>query len=105
MGYNVGSWFGFLAARYMLRNWFLRMTADNDHIRAISNAVEESGIFLVFLLQIAPVLPYSMVCYFFGTSSITFFEYAIGTAVGVIPCIVIFVLMVMSSCCKASPSP
>lgn len=40
--------------------------------------------------QVAPLMPFSMVCYFFGTSDCAFGPYAAGTALGVVPNVVFF---------------
>lgn len=93
IGYNVGSWFGFFAARFVFRDWFMERTKHNKYIRAISAAVENNSFVVVILLQIAPVLPFSMVCYFFGTSACPFPSYVAGTAIGVIPCVTFFVFV------------
>jgi len=93
IGYNVGSWFGFVAARFMFRDWFVGQTRNNRYILAIEAAVEDNATALVILLQLAPILPYSMVCYFFGTSTCPFDSFAVGTSIGVIPCVVFFVFV------------
>eukprot|EP00613_Pedinella_sp_CCMP2098_P082322 CAMPEP_0171992236 /NCGR_PEP_ID=MMETSP0993-20121228/277838_1 /TAXON_ID=483369 /ORGANISM="non described non described, Strain CCMP2098" /LENGTH=387 /DNA_ID=CAMNT_0012645279 /DNA_START=84 /DNA_END=1248 /DNA_ORIENTATION=+ len=84
-GYNLGSWVGFVVGRYMFRSWFLSRTRGNTFVQAVRLAVRDNALVLVMLLQVAPIMPYSMVCYFFGTSDCPFSTYAGGTALGVIP--------------------
>jgi len=92
-GYNVGSWVAFFVGRYLFRDWFIKYTRKSLYMRAIHAAVKDNALVLVLLLQIAPIMPYSILCYFFGTSGCRFGTYAFGTAVGIIPCIAFFVFV------------
>ena len=47
-------------------------------------------------VQAAPVMPYSLGCFLFGSSSIPFSTFALGTAIGVCPYVLFFVLMGLS---------
>jgi membrane protein YqaA with SNARE-associated domain len=95
VGYNLGGWVGFYFGRWCFRDWLYETTRDQLYIQAIRNAIDDNSLVLVLLLQIAPIMPYSMVCYFFGASNCPFFpSYVVGTAVGVIPCVCFFVFMV-----------
>ena len=95
VGYNIGGWVGFYFGRWCFRDWLYETTRDQLYIQAIRNAIDDNSLVLVLLLQIAPIMPYSMVCYFFGASDCPFFPgYVVGTAVGVIPCVCFFVFMV-----------
>ena len=107
IGYNVGSWVGFYFGRWCFRDWLHETTKDQLYIQAIRATIDDNSLVLVLLLQIAPIMPYSMVCYFFGASNCPFFpSYVLGTAIGVIPCVLFFVFIVRvhaaSSCCFAA---
>ena len=98
LGYNLGSWVGFYFGRWCFQDWLYETTKDQLYIQAIRAAIDDNSFVLVLLLQIAPIMPYSMVCYFFGASNCPFFpSYVVGTAIGVIPCVCFFVFMVSAS--------
>ena len=54
-GYNLGSWFGFYAVRFTLREWVDSQMKNFVYYKALSNAVSERGFLLVLLLQMAPM--------------------------------------------------
>ena len=72
IGYNVGSWVGFYFGRWCFRDWLIETTKDQLHIQAIRAAVDDNSLVLVLLLQIAPIMPYSMVCYFLRGQQLPF---------------------------------
>ena len=93
VGYNVGSWFGFYAVRFMLRDWVESQVKHMVSYKALTNAVAERGFVLVLLLQMAPIMPYSLISYFFGSSEIHFGTFALATAIGSMPFVFFFTMM------------
>lgn len=92
-GYNLGSWFGFYAVRFTLREWVDSQMKNLVSYRALSNAVSERGFLLVLLLQMAPIMPYSLISYFFGSSDIHFSTFAYATSIGSVPFVFFFSMM------------
>jgi len=93
VGYNLGSYVGFFLSRHCFRDWFNARTRTNIIVQAIKGAVRKNAFILVLLIQIAPVMPYSMIGYFFGASDCPFVAFASGTALGVLPFVVFFVVI------------
>jgi uncharacterized membrane protein YdjX (TVP38/TMEM64 family) len=52
IGYNLGSWVGFVVGRHVFRRWFIRRTQGNKFVQAIRLAVRDNAFVLVVLLQV-----------------------------------------------------
>lgn len=93
LGYNIGAWFGFYAVRFTLRDWVEAQVKHMVSYKALTNAVAERGFLLVLLLQMAPIMPYSLLSYFFGSSDIRFGTFLLATAIGSMPFVFFFTMM------------
>lgn len=56
---SIGAWLAFLTARYLLRDQVARMLGDR--MRLINEVVDKDGVYYLFTLRMAPVLPYFVV--------------------------------------------
>jgi uncharacterized membrane protein YdjX (TVP38/TMEM64 family) len=55
--------------------------------------IRQGGVFYIFALRLLPLLPYGLVNFTAGLTSIRFKDYLIGTAVGTVPGILPFVML------------
>lgn len=60
---------------------------------AINSEITQGGIFYMFAIRLLPILPYGLVNFVAGLTSLTFKDYMIGTTLGVIPGILPFVMI------------
>lgn len=58
---------------------------------AIDAEIGEGGLFYIFAIRLLPILPYGLVNFAAGLTSIRFRDYAIGTALGTVPGVLPFV--------------
>ncbi|WP_414549907.1 TVP38/TMEM64 family protein [Anabaena sp. CCY 0017] len=61
--------------------------------QAIDAEVRQGGIFYMFAIRLMPILPYGLVNFAAGLTSISFKNYLIGTTLGTVPGILPFVLL------------
>ncbi|NJL56053.1 TVP38/TMEM64 family protein [bacterium] len=55
--------------------------------------LKKGGLFYIFAIRLLPILPYGLVNYTSGLTSVSFRDYAIGTALGTVPGVLPFVLL------------
>ncbi|ABA21963.1 DedA [Trichormus variabilis ATCC 29413] len=61
--------------------------------QAIDAEVKQGAVFYMFAIRLMPILPYGLVNFAAGLTSISFQDYLIGTALGTVPGILPFVLL------------
>jgi len=86
----LGSSLGFLIARYVARSAVERRIAGNEKFAAIDRAVGRSGRWIVFLLRLSPVFPFSLLNYALGLTSVRFLDY-LAASVGMLPGTLLYV--------------
>lgn len=67
---TIGESIEFLLGRFLLRKWVRELTANWSVWQALQAALQEDGWKLVILLRISPVMPFSVINYALGTSSL-----------------------------------
>lgn len=67
---QVGETVSFLLGRFLLRKWVAELTADWPMWAALNAALREDGWKLVLLLRMSPAIPFSVINYALGSSSL-----------------------------------
>jgi len=67
---QVGETVSFLLGRFLLRKWVAELTADWPMWAALNAALREDGWKLVLLLRMSPAMPFSVINYALGSSSL-----------------------------------
>jgi uncharacterized membrane protein YdjX (TVP38/TMEM64 family) len=70
-GAVIGSGLSFLVSRYVARPWVERWAASSPRFSAIDRAVAADGRRIVFLLRLTPLVPFGVLNYLLGLTSIT----------------------------------
>jgi uncharacterized membrane protein YdjX (TVP38/TMEM64 family) len=60
---------------------------------AINSEITQGGVFYMFAIRLLPIIPYGLVNFVAGLTSITVKDYIVGTSLGTIPGILPFVMM------------
>lgn len=68
---QVGETVSFLLGRFLLRKWVSELTADWPLWAALNAALREDGWKLVLLLRMSPAIPFSVINYALGSSSLS----------------------------------
>ncbi|OAY83238.1 hypothetical protein ACMD2_06590 [Ananas comosus] len=75
----------FLIARYFARERILKLVEGNKKFLAIDKAIGENGFWVVTLLRLSPLLPFSLGNYLYGLTSVKFLPYVLGSWLGMLP--------------------
>ena len=90
-GATVGQTLAFLVGRYLLRDWVEGLAKKHPKWRAVDRALLKEGWKVILLVRLAPVLPYSAMNYILSISAVEFRAYAVMSAIGIIPGVLLFV--------------
>ena len=91
IGSTLGACAAFLVGRTIARNWIAGKVARNEKFAAIDEAVAQQGFKIVLLTRLSPVFPFNMLNYAFGLTKISFWKYALGSWIGMLPGTVMYV--------------
>ena len=89
-GATLGSVSAFLIARYAARDLVERRLQESPRFAALDGALEHEGKKIVFLLRLSPLVPFNLLNYALGVSSVRFSDYLIGAA-GMLPGTLLYV--------------
>lgn len=76
---------GFVLARRIGHTWAMQRLRRHPKMAAVERVVDRAGAKVTFLVRLAPFLPYGIVSYGFGLTAIPRREFALGTALGLVP--------------------
>jgi uncharacterized membrane protein YdjX (TVP38/TMEM64 family) len=82
---TAGAAMAFLIGRYLAGEWLRKLTNRRLLLRAVESAVTEGGWRFVGLVRLSPLLPFSLLNYYFGITRISFRQYLSGTLLGILP--------------------
>ena len=91
IGSTLGACAAFLVGRTVARNWIAGKVARNKKFAAIDEAVAQQGFKIVLLTRLSPVFPFNLLNYAFGLTKISFWKYALGSWLGMIPGTIMYV--------------
>lgn len=81
----AGATLAFLLARSLARDWARERVASRPSFAAIDRAVERRGFRTVLLLRLSPVLPFNLLNYALGLTSVRLRDYVAASALGMFP--------------------
>ncbi len=90
-GGTVGACAAYWIGRLLARDWMARRIARSRQFTALDNAVDEHGLTVVILSRLSPIAPYVLLNYAFGLTKVSFWKYVLGTILGVMPAMVMYV--------------
>jgi len=89
----AGATLAFLIARYFARDWVTRRLKKYPQAVAIDRAIEKNGFKAVVLLRLQPVLPFNILNYALGLTSIRLRDYMLASWIGMFPATVLYVYL------------
>jgi uncharacterized membrane protein YdjX (TVP38/TMEM64 family) len=89
----AGACLAFLIARHLARDWVARRLKKYPQAAAIDRAIEKNGFKVVVLLRLQPVIPFNMLNYALGLTSIRLRDYALASWIGMLPATVLYVYL------------
>jgi uncharacterized membrane protein YdjX (TVP38/TMEM64 family) len=92
VGATLGACAAFLLARGFARGWVEHRIAGNPRFAAIDRAIGAQGLWIVFLLRLSPLFPFSLGNYALGLTRVRFRDYALACA-GMLPWTFVYVYL------------
>jgi uncharacterized membrane protein YdjX (TVP38/TMEM64 family) len=89
----AGATLAFLIARYLARDWVTRRIKKYPQAAAMDRAIEKNGLKAVVLLRLQPVLPFNILNYALGLTSIRLRDYMLASWIGMFPATVLYVYL------------
>ena len=90
---TLGACAAFLVGRTAAREWVAEKMTNNERFAAIDSAIGQQAFKLILLMRLSPVFPYNFLNYALGLTKASFRHYALGTALGMIPGILMYVYL------------
>jgi uncharacterized membrane protein YdjX (TVP38/TMEM64 family) len=85
IGSVVGATIAFLVGRNLAREWVAAKVADSPRFRSLDRAVEREGLKLVLLVRLSPILPFNLLNYALGLTSVRLRDFVFGSWIGMLP--------------------
>ncbi len=89
----VGFAAAFLLGRSLARPWIESWVSQRPKFVAIDKAIQQTGLMLVILTRLAMILPYNLLNYSLGLTAVRLRDYLMGSAIGMVPGIFLFVFI------------
>lgn len=90
---TLGASAAFLVGRYLVRDWVARTIAANPKLQALDATVTREGWMIVLLMRLSPVIPFNLLNYAFGATRVSLRDYALASAVGMLPGTMVYVYL------------
>jgi len=85
LGNSIGAAISFALSRWLGQRWFRRRLSRNPTLKILEPAVEWEGWKIIFLSQLHPFFPTSLLNYLYGLTRIRFRTYMLWTSIGRAP--------------------
>src|SRR5438477_5508993 len=85
LGNSIGAAVSFALSRWLGQRWLSRKLSRNPTLRVLEPAVEREGWKIIFLSQLHPLFPTSLLNYLYGLTRIRFRTYMLWTSIGRAP--------------------
>jgi uncharacterized membrane protein YdjX (TVP38/TMEM64 family) len=89
----TGATLAALLGRTLLRGWVEAKVSERPKIRALDQAIGREGFKMVMLLRLSPVLPFTLLNYALGITSVPLGTYVLASAIGMFPGTVAYVYL------------
>ncbi|KAL9662836.1 hypothetical protein QQ045_027671 [Rhodiola kirilowii] len=85
IGATIGATAAFLLGRTIGRSYVISKLKDYPKFQAVAIAIQRSGFKIVFLLRLAPLLPFNMLNYLLSVTPVNIGEYMLASWFGMMP--------------------
>jgi uncharacterized membrane protein YdjX (TVP38/TMEM64 family) len=89
----AGATLAFLVGRFVARDWVVQRVAANPKFAAVDEAIGERGFYIVFLLRLSPVFPFTLLNYALGLTRVKLRDYVLASFVGMLPATFLYVYL------------
>jgi uncharacterized membrane protein YdjX (TVP38/TMEM64 family) len=81
----VGATLAFLVGRFLARGWVAQRIAAKPKFAAIDEAIGARGFYIVFLIRLSPVFPFTLLNYALGLTRVKLRDYVLASFIGMLP--------------------
>jgi uncharacterized membrane protein YdjX (TVP38/TMEM64 family) len=89
----VGAQAAFEFGRWVARPWVRKKVADNRRMHAIEAALQDEAFVIVVLTRLSLILPFNLLNYAYGATSVRATTHLLATAIGMLPAIALYVYL------------
>ncbi len=93
VGTTVGAQFAFLTGRWGARHWVERRVSGNQRLQAIEQGLREEAFLIVVLTRLSLIIPFNVLNYAYGITSVTTRTHFAATAIGMLPAVALYVYL------------
>lgn len=93
IGITLGAQCAFLAGRKFARHWVEHRVAGYPRLHAIEKGLREEAFVIVTLTRLSLVIPFNVLNYAYGITSVRAGVHFVGTAVGMLPAVFLYVYL------------
>ncbi|MCP4299694.1 MAG: TVP38/TMEM64 family protein [Gammaproteobacteria bacterium] len=93
IGIAAGAQLAFLTARMGARQWVEKKVAANQRIKAIEKGLQEEAFLIVVLTRLSLIIPFNLLNYAYGVTSVRARTHLIATTTGMLPAVALYVYL------------
>lgn len=89
IGALIGGSISFFLSRILGQSFIKKF--ENNKLKNIQNLLKKNGFLMILLLRLIPLFPFDLISYGAGLTKISYRDFILGTLIGTIPGILVFV--------------
>ena len=93
LGISLGAQSAFLTGRKGARHWIEKKVRDNERLKAIEKGLHEEAFLIVVLTRLSIIIPFNVLNYASGITSVRGTTHFVATTVGMLPAVVLYVYL------------
>ena len=93
IGIGVGAQCAFLVARLGARHWVEEKVAGNPRMLAVEKGLREEAFLIIVLTRLSLVIPFNVLNYSYGVTSVTARTHLVATTLGMLPAVGLYVYL------------
>lgn len=93
LGIAMGAQGAFLTGRKGARHWVERKVHANERLKAIEKGLQEEAFLIVVLTRLSLIIPFNVLNYAYGITSVRSGTHFIATTVGMLPAVALYVYL------------
>ncbi len=85
IGATIGACGAFFVSRFLARGFISEKFGSASWFKKLDDGIEEQGFFYILFIRLVPLFPFNGINFASGLTNIKFRDYALATAIGIIP--------------------
>lgn len=93
LGIAMGAQAAFLFARLVARRWVEEKVAGSQRMQAVEKGLREEAFLIIVLTRLSLVIPFNVLNYSYGATSVTARTHVLATSLGMLPAVGLYVYL------------